>query len=263
MAREVRQVDAGKVADLLREVSAEVLPEGIELCYLPIDDLREQDVNPRSMTPKMFEQLVHNIRDAGVLESVPLAVESEGVYHIISGHHRIRAARAAGLTHSLVLVYHDLPRSRVKSKQLAHNTISGKDDPELLRRVWEQINDVRARLEAFVDPRVFDAVPDPVRFRQVDVDLASLAKHVLVLFLPVQKADFDAAIEAILPNVDLDTVYLAHRDAFEGWKAALRRVRQDLNIASVPTAIAEMARLAVEALDRRAADAGEDGEQEG
>ena len=57
-------------------------------------------------------------------------VATDKGYDIISGHHHIRAARKAGMKEMLVLVYTHLDRASVVAKQLAHNTISGKDDPE-------------------------------------------------------------------------------------------------------------------------------------
>jgi len=255
MAAEVRQVD--QVNEELGRISREVLPEGLRLAFLHVDEMREQDVNPRSMTQRMFNQLVENIQEAGVLESIPLCVLKDGRHHIISGHHRLRAARAAGVTRILALVYDDLPDARIKSKQLAHNTISGVDDPELVKRLWLQIDDVKARLESFVDPRAFDAVPKPVRYRPVDVDFATTTKRVLIVFLSTQKTDFDEAVRAILPNVELDAVYLADRETYDGWKDALQRVREDLEIAAIPTALAEMARLANWALGQLAEEVGD------
>jgi hypothetical protein len=246
--RDVEQINAR-----LAEISPLVLPPGLRLYYAGVDELQEQDVNPRSMPQKMFNQLVENVQGVGALESAPLCVEMDGRIQIISGHHRLRAARAAGVQRVLVLLYEELPPARIKSKQLAHNTISGQDDPELVARLWQEIEDIQARFEAFVDPRQFDAVPPPVKFKQVDVDLAAMCKTVLIAFLPVQKMDFEAVIEAILPQGEIDAVYLADRETYDAWRAALQRVRQEMDVVAIPTAIAEMARLALAALDARAA----------
>jgi hypothetical protein len=248
MAKEVWSID--DINERLAELSQQIFPQGLRLYYALVGDLKEQDVNPQSMPQPMLDQLIDNVRSVGALESVPLCVKRGDDVYIISGHHRIRAARAAGVTHAVVLLYEDLDPSRVKSKQLAHNTISGQSDPELVRRVWQQITDVTARLEAFVDPRRFDDIPQPVRFKPVDVDIGKIAKTVLVVFLASQKMDFDAAVKAILPQTELDTVYLAERETYEAWREAFQKVRSDLDIVSVPTAIAEMARLAIKALEQ-------------
>lgn len=232
----------------LAEISAMVLPGGLRLAYLAIDDLTEQEVNPQSMPQKMFDQLIENVKSAGALESLPLCVKQADGIHIISGHHRVRAARATGFKHILALLYENLSTSSVKAKQLAHNTIFGKSDPELMKRVWEQITEVSAQFEAYVDPRLFKDIPQAVKFKPVDVDMQARAKTVVIVFLPIQKLDFDAAVEAIMPKGQVDTVYLANREVFDGWRQALTQVREDMEIVSVPVAVAEMARLAVKQL---------------
>lgn len=255
MAEKVRSVD--EINETLAGVSQQVLPEGLRLYYALVADLREQDVNPQSMPQPMLDQLIENVRSAGALESLPLCVLQDGVICIISGHHRLRAARAAEVSHALILLYEGLSPSRVRSKQLAHNTITGQSDPELVKRVWQQISDITARFEAFVDPRTFDDIPQPVRFKPVDVDIGKIAKTVLVVFLASQKTDFDAVVETIMPKAELDTVYLAERETYETWKEAFQKVRTELDIVSVPTAIAAMARLAMEALEARGERSGE------
>ena len=195
MADQIRNVD--EINATLASLSAQIFPEGLRLLYVGIDEVREQDLNAQSMNKKMFDQLVENVKQTQALESVPLCVKQDGLIFMISGHHRLRAVRAAGLTHILILLYDELPPSRVKSKQLAHNSIMGKSDPELVKRIFEQIGDVQAKFEAYIDPRVFNAIPAPVHFKPVDVNLWNTAKTVLIVFLPTQKLDFDAAVEAL------------------------------------------------------------------
>lgn len=255
MAQEIRDVD--QINERLAEISLLIFPDGLRLYYADVDELREQNVNPRSMPQKMFEQLTENIQGAETLESAPLCVRVGDGIDIISGHHRVRAARAAGVKHILVFLYEELSCSRIKSKQLAHNTISGQDDAELVARVWQEITDIQARFEAFVDPRLFKDVPEPVKFTQVDVDLVGTSRTVVIAFLPIQMTDFDAAVEAIVPKAEADAAYIADREIYEGWRQALHRVRNDMDVVAIPTAIAEMARLALEALDARAAADGE------
>ena len=244
--------DADQINGALGEISLQVLPEGLALRYVAVDDIREQDLNAQSMTKAMFDQLVSNIGEAGVLESIPLcatvAGEGDQIW-MVSGHHRLRAARAAGQTHMLILIYEALTWDRVRSKQLAHNSIAGTSDPELIKRIWEQIDDVKARFESFIDPRMFDNIPPAVSFKPVDVNMQNFAKTVVIAFLPVQHSDFEAAVEACLPKGDVDKVYLAHQEHYEAWMEALRKVREDLDIVAIPTALAAMARLAVERLE--------------
>ena len=70
---------------------------GLVIAKVPIDKLKEQDINARIMKNEMQDQLTANIAKRGQLESLPLLVNVDGVIEIISGHHRIKSARAAGL----------------------------------------------------------------------------------------------------------------------------------------------------------------------
>ena len=237
----------------LLEISRQILPDNLTLVYLPVESVREQDKNAQAMPQKMFEQLVSNVKEAGVLESVPLCVKHEGQVYMISGHHRLRAVRAAKVTHILVLLYDNLSKSRIRSKQLAHNSIIGMSDPEIVRQLFGEITDIQAKFEAFIDPHLFDSLPKPVTFKPVDVQMQEMVKGVFIIFLPSQKIDVDAALEMIWPKTQVDAVYLASRESYEEWKAALQKVRDDLDIVSLPTALAEMASLAVEALQSRQA----------
>jgi len=55
-------------------------------------------------------------------------------------------------------------------------------------------------------------------------------------------------------------VYIANRDSYDDWKKAFQKVRSDLDIVNAPTALAEMARLALERLAQLAE---EDGDGDG
>lgn len=238
-----------EINERLVEISPLILPEGLALYYAALDELNEQDVNARSMPQQMFNQLVENVQAVKGLESVPLCVRVKDRIEIISGHHRVRAVREAGVSHILVMLYGGLSTSRIKSKQLAHNTIAGQDDPELIARIWEEITEVQARFEAYVDPRLLTETAKPASFKQVDVDFGALSKMILIAFLPIQHMDFEAAVEAIMPKSEVDQIYLADRKIYDAWREAFQQVRDDMDIVALPTALAAMARLAVKALE--------------
>src|SRR3990167_3081838 len=105
-----------------------VLGNGMEVWRVGVDDLQEQDKNARTMSPQAFQRLVANIKNGDRLESLPFCVlRPNGDIEIVSGHHRTRAARAAGLNEVPVLIdtTTTLTRSQIVAKQLAHNSISG------------------------------------------------------------------------------------------------------------------------------------------
>ena len=121
------------------------LGNGLELWKVHPSSLREQDVNARSMPKAMFERLAQTIARDKRLESLPLCAKTERGLEIISGHHRVRAATAAGISEMFVLVdATGLTRSQIAAKQLAHNAIEGQDNEQLLAEIYRQIEDAES-----------------------------------------------------------------------------------------------------------------------
>ena len=241
----------------------------LKLKYVNFDDVREQDINANVMPAGMFNALKSNVQKNAALESIPLCATREETpdrIEIVSGHHRIRAARAAGITSGVVLLYEGLTNSELRAKQLAHNSIAGNSDPEIVREIFSQIDDLGDRMESFIDPDAFASLPQAVKFDMVDVDPLADAKTVTVVFLPTQIRDFQTALDLL--TSDPDVVYTANREIFDGFKDAVHKTREQLEIVSYPTALAAMARLAVERLgqikaeqDRLANNAAESGQE--
>lgn len=221
----------------------------LRLKYVRFDEVREQDVNANVMPTGMFNALVANVSKHKALESLPLMatrVETPDVIEVVSGHHRTRAARQAGVEGGVVLLYEGLTDGEIRAKQLAHNSISGTSDPEIVKEIFSQIDDIQAQMESFIDPAAFDNMPEAVKFEMIDIDPLADAKTVTVVFLPTQLRDFGTALELL--TSDPDEVYLASREAFDGFKEAVLRTKEELEIVSYPTALAAMARLALERL---------------
>ena len=75
-------------------------------------------------------------------------------------HHRVRAATAASISEMFVLVdVTGLSRSQIAAKQLAHNSIEGQDNEQLLAEIYRQIEDAESKLEAFVDQKLDVELP--------------------------------------------------------------------------------------------------------
>lgn len=70
---------------------------GLLIVKVQLDRVVEQDVNARIMKNEMQDQLTANIAKRGQLESLPLLAEIGNKIKIISGHHRIKSARQAGM----------------------------------------------------------------------------------------------------------------------------------------------------------------------
>ena len=94
-------------------------------------------------------RLTNNIRNRGKMESVPYCALVDDKIEIVSGHHRIRAAREAGIKEAPILVDESgLVREEIVAKQLAHNRLSGFDDEATLRQLFASLNDPSLILES-------------------------------------------------------------------------------------------------------------------
>lgn len=220
------------------------LGKGLALYKAELKDLREQDKNARYMSNEMFDRLSSTIKRDERLEQLPFCKVGKRKLEIISGHHRVRAARQAGVHEIFVLADEtDLTPSQVIAKQLAHNSIQGTDDEQILRQLWESIEDVDARLEAFIDPAdlEIDVQPTPLGDVRLDFDYST----VLINFLPYEKELFHRALEQIGENLDknADGMYMAELKLLEEFKEAVNRIQNEYEVRAVGTILSTMSEI--------------------
>ena len=225
------------------------LGNGLELWKVHPSTLREQDVNARSMPKAMFERLAQTIARDKRLESLPLCAKTERGLEIISGHHRVRAATAAGISEMFVLVdVTGLTRSQIAAKQLAHNAIEGQDNEQLLAEIYRQIEDAESKLEAFIDEKLDIELPK-VKIEGLDVEIDF--KTVLLIFLPRVKERLDRALEYLRSSGQrLDGVYIAADSDYAPLEKAVRKINEEYDVRVVADIIGKMADLALASLRR-------------
>jgi ParB-like chromosome segregation protein Spo0J len=222
------------------------LGNGLELWKVHPSSLREQDVNARSMPKAMFERLSRTIARDKRLERLPLCAKTDRGLEIISGHHRVRAATAAGLQEMFILLdTTGLSRSQIAAKKLAHNAIEGQDNEQLLAEIYRQIEDAESKLEAFIDQKLDIELPK-VKIEGLDVEIDF--KTVLLIFLPRVKERLDRALEYIRSSgARLDGVYIAADSDYAPLEKAVRKINEEYDVRVVADIIGKMADLALEA----------------
>ena len=214
---------------------------GIAVWKVDVDLLREQDKNARVMSPDKFERMKGTIAEGGRLESLPLCVIQKNTagneeFHIISGHHRTRAARAAGLRKVFVMVIEEeLTHDQIRAKQLAHNALTGYDDPVLLAELFSEIQSVEAKLESGIFDGDIDFELPSIRADDIvfDFDYEMLQ----ILFLPKQKEKFDEVLNLLKKDAE---VYLADKADFEKLRGVLAEMSGRENIRNVSALFAKM-----------------------
>jgi len=205
------------------------------------------------MSKPMFERLSQTIARDKRLESLPLCAKTERGLEIVSGHHRVRAATAAGLSEMFVLVdVAGLTRSQIAAKQLAHNAIEGQDNEQLLGEIYRQIEDAESKLEAFIDDRLDIELPE-VKISSLDIDVDF--RTVLLVFLPPVKARLDRALEYIRSSGHrLDGVYIAADTDYASLEKAVKQINQEYDVRVVADIIGKMADLALQACGESVSD---------
>ena len=220
----------------------QVLGEGLEIWLVPVGMPQEQKINARVMSPAAFNQLADNIRRENRLESLPLCALVDNKLELISGHHRLRAAKKAGLSEIWVLVdTSGLSRDKIKSKQLSHNSLQGMDDADLLKSIYESISSSEARIEAFIQmDSLLPKTAVPLVTKDLVVEFAG--KTMTLVFLPAQHKLL-AEVLTTLKDAEVDEVALATLEEYEILRAAVDKVGAKYNISSVPTIFAKMAQI--------------------
>jgi hypothetical protein len=225
--------------------------------------LREQDVNARLMSQSDYAQLVNNIRNSGHMESVPYcAVQADkpDVVQVVSGHHRLRAAKEAGIKSAPILIDESgLERPEIVAKQLAHNRISGFDDNDTLRRLFAELDTPDLILQSGLanDLIEVDNVElDTLLHPSLDMDW----RMVVFSFLPHQARNLETLIE-MMPNSDLTPV--ASIDQFDAFMQLVVKYSRIKNVRNAGMAIAFLTEVAIKELEKYEARQKEAGITEG
>jgi len=200
------------------------------IAKVQLAELKEQDINARIMKNEMQDQLTANIKNRGQLESLPLIALMGEKLEIISGHHRVKSAREAGLKEIIVILDKSgLTRSKAASKQLAHNAISGFDDESTLREIVKLMDNVDDMMESYIG-KEFDF------------------KTIAFAFLPNQIRDLDALMKNLNGSC-AEIIGVAAYEQCEKFVETLDKYQQFTDIRNVGAAVHSMIDAANEKMD--------------
>jgi len=246
-----------EVVEPIERMNSKLREAGMpEIAIVSPNELRAQPLNARYMNNQTMELLVKNIRRDSHLESTPLVARVEGVEHlqIVSGHHRVEAAKTAGLEQILVMVINVSSRDELRSKQLSHNALEGRDDLGTLKQLYDSIGDLELKyLSGLKD------VVDSVKFTSLQFMTGAL-KEVTMTFFPEEIEEIDRAMELIRKEsfVGRGTVVrVSDRKDFGPFMEAMRRVKKVEHIKSTGAAVCRMVEIVLDYYEKKAeADSG-------
>jgi len=223
------------------------LQNNLEIWLTDIEHIREQDRNAQYQPPEMLVSLSENIKKEKRLESMPFVIrhiqEDKVRFEMVSGHHRVRAARMACVFEIYVLAeVRELTRSSIVAKQIAHNAISGKSDEQVLREMYKEIQDVADKYEAYINPADINIMyptesPKP---EQIAVDF--LWRATSFFFLDAQFKNFEELFNLI--TGEEESINICPREQFEALQEALKRSEKSNNVRSAGTVMSKIIDLA-------------------
>lgn len=223
------------------------LGSGLIIARVKITDIREQDINARIMKPEMMKQLTDNIKKRGQLESLPFCALTDKI-ELISGHHRYRAAREAGLQEIIIILdVSGLSRSQIAAKQLAHNAISGFDDNDVLKEIAKMITEVDDMLESYVGKDILEEPMAEIE-KLLSPTVSFDWKNVVFMFLPHQINDLDKLVKAVESNHP-EYIGAAGIEQYKEMMETLSKYQGFSNIKNVGAAIHAMIKHTEQMLD--------------
>jgi hypothetical protein len=119
-----------------------------KLAYVsPTEDCVPLEKNAHYMEKEKLDRLVDNVAKDGFLSQLPFGMKrnSDGKYLILSGNHRLKASIKAKLEFILILYIDEVDKDTQIAYQLSHNALVGKDDIQMLKDIYKEINSIEAK----------------------------------------------------------------------------------------------------------------------
>ena len=122
------------------------MSKNLNVKMMPIGDVVPYEKNPR-LNDQAVDAVASSIREFGF--KVPIVVDSKGV--VVSGHTRLKAAKALGLAEVPVIVADDLDDTKIKAFRLADNKVAelADWDESLLIKELEELDDLNYDMGQF------------------------------------------------------------------------------------------------------------------
>jgi ParB-like chromosome segregation protein Spo0J len=219
----------------LERVNEKLAASSLRIALVPISQCDLLEKNARFMRVEQYKRLVENIRRDGCLTSVPFAIRHGDRYTILSGNHRVKAAKDAGLTEIMVL-YSDreLSHQQQVAIQLSHNAIAGQDDLAILRELYDEINDVALKEYSGLDDVLLGKLNppdlDPLSEKGLEYRFVSIA------FLPEEVERAEKLFAKIMEQADGDRTWINRRADYDRMLDALTAAKAAAGVKNTATA---------------------------
>ncbi len=231
-------VPAGKKATI-GSVNKKLLAAKLQVAKVRISDCDLLEKNARFMQVEQYRRLVDNIRRDGCLTSIPFAVKQKGRYTILSGNHRIKAAKDAGLEEVMLLYTEQkLNRAQQVAIQLSHNAIAGQDDMAILRELYDEINNVAwmeySGLDDVLLGKMIPPELDPLSEKGLEYRIVS------IMFLPEEVKRAEKLFQKVLELATGHKTWVNRRAEYDRLLDALTFAKAKAGVKNTATALGLM-----------------------
>lgn len=200
-------------------------------------DLKLLKSNARYMRHEQFQLLVDNVKRDGKLTSVPFgAINEDGTYTVLSGNHRVMAAIEAELDEIEIMVTDDeLTEKQRLAIQLSHNSISGQDDPDVLKELYKSLNDVDWQIYSGLDDKSLEMIEavDALSFSESTLKF----RTVTLLFLPEEIEEVESAFKDAKELISTNYWWLANMKQYDDYLDLIRGTQHSTNVSNIATGL--------------------------
>lgn len=211
-------------------------------------DIKLLEVNARYMKPEEYQKLVANIKKDGQLTSVPFCFYDENnEIEVLSGNHRVMASIDAGLDEIEVMLCKDkLSKDQALAIQLSHNSISGQDDEEVLRKLYGELESLEFKEYSGLTDEFINFCKEVEK----DFKVPSLSYQALnLLFLPEEIEEIKEVLASISDLLNTKYISSSMKD-YDNYLETTTTISKCLNIKNPSTTFLAMIRLAKENIDK-------------
>ena len=200
-------------------------------------ELKLLPLNARYMRHEEYQQLVANIKRDGQLTSAPFACKEGDKYLVLSGNHRTQAAIAAGLeTIACIVTDDELSEDQKISIQLSHNSLVGKDDPYILKELYDKILDIDWKEYSGLDDKTLENLDKMTAQSLKEANL--VYQTIGMVFLPDELSEAKKVIDDVKKSAkSVDETWLTTNSQYDDWLDAQETVQSVHGVKNVATAV--------------------------
>lgn len=180
-----------------------------------IREIEESPINAQVMSESDFNRLVKNLKKDKVLTSSVLLMKQKDKSKLmcISGHHRIKAAKKAGIKEIPSLIIDEVEESTRIRLQLTHNDIHGYPDESIVSIMQSKLQSDDIELINYIDSIDNSAI------EEYKLDTIEMFQYISICLKP---SSYEELIQLIgSHSVEAETKMLIEHEDYNEMKKAL------------------------------------------